>query len=223
VSGDRRSDPNERESVMSAALLTQFLALYGYFAVAVFVGLESLGIPLPGESILIAAALYAGSTHRLNIVAVAAVAAVAAVVGDNIGYAIGRRGGMRLLKRYGHYVRLTEPRLTVGLYLFQRHGGKVVFFGRFVSVLRTYAAFLAGASRMSWRRFVVANTAGGVIWAAVCAIGAYALGSAATGLGTMSTFIGIGLTLLLSIVIAVLVHRSMPKWESRARAGESVL
>ena len=205
---------------MNAALLTQFLALYGYFAVAVFVGLESVGIPLPGESILIAAALYAGSTHHLDIAAVAAVAAIAAVVGDNIGYAIGRRGGMRLLTRYGRYVRLTEPRLKVGLYLFRRHSGKVVFLGRFVSVLRTYAAFLAGASGMPWRRFAVANAAGGVIWAAACAAGAYALGSAATGLGTLSTFIGIGLTTLLTVVLAVLAHRSMPKWEQRARAEE---
>lgn len=207
---------------MSAAVLTQFLALYGYVAVALFVGLESLGIPLPGESILIAAALYAGSTHRLNIVAVAVVAAVAAVVGDNAGYAIGRRGGMRLLTRYGRYVRLTESRLAVGRYLFRRHGGEVVFYGRFISVLRTYAAFLAGANRMPWRRFLAANAAGGLIWAGLCAAAAYALGNAATGLGTMSTYAGIGLTVLLSIVLGVLAHRWMPAWEQRARADEGL-
>jgi membrane protein DedA with SNARE-associated domain len=203
---------------MSTATLLQFLHVFGYLAVVVFVGLESVGIPLPGESILIAASLYAGSTHRLNIVAVTAVAAVAAIAGDNVGYAIGRRGGTRLLARYGRYVRLTESRLAVGRYLFRRHGGKVVFFGRFIGVLRTYAAFLAGANGMPWRGFMAANAAGGLIWAVLCAVGAYLLGNAAAGVGTLVTVLGIGVTAALTIVTAVFTHRSFPKLEARARA-----
>ena len=141
---------------------TQPIQTYGYWAVFLAVGLESLGVPIPGETTLIAAALYAGSTHRLNFVTLGIVAAAAAIVGDNIGYLIGRFGGYRLLRRYGHYVRVDEAKLKVGRYLFDRHGGKVVFFGRFISVLRTYAAFLAGVNMMVWRRFLLYNAAGGI-------------------------------------------------------------
>jgi membrane protein DedA with SNARE-associated domain len=121
---------------------------YGYLAVFVLVGVESLGIPLPGETALITAAIYAGHTHRLNPWLIFLVASAAAIIGDNIGYWIGDKGGYRLARRYGSKVRLDERKLKIARYLFDRHGGKVVFFGRFVSVLRTYAAFLAGTSKM---------------------------------------------------------------------------
>src|SRR5215471_15462917 len=142
-------------------MIAHLVQSYGYYAVFALIALESLGIPLPGESALIAAALYAGTTHHLNLAALAAVAASAAVIGDNAGYWIGKTGGRRLAERYGHYVRLNRARLKAGRYLFARHGVKVVFFGRFVVVLRTYAAFLSGLSRMRWSRFMVANAAGG--------------------------------------------------------------
>src|SRR5258708_16047428 len=151
---------------------------YGYYAVFALIALESLGIPLPGESALIAAALYAGTTHHLNITALAAVAVSAAVIGDNAGYWVGRTGGRRLAERYGRYVRLDRAKLKVGRYLFARHGGKVVFFGRFVALLRTYAAFFARGSRMRWSPFLLANAAGGLLWAGRYAFGAYALGRA---------------------------------------------
>lgn len=106
------------------------------------------------------------------------VAAAAAIAGDNIGFWIGGRGGYRLRRRYGHYVRLDESKLKIGRYIFGGHGGKVVFLGRFVSVLRTYAALLAGISRMRWPRFLLCNAAGGVLWAAVCSFVAYNAGRA---------------------------------------------
>lgn len=137
------------------------IAQYGYGAVALAVGVESIGVPFPGETTLIAAALYAGATHQLNIVAVVAVAAIGAILGDNVGFLIGREFGFRLLVRYGHFIRMTKPRIKLGQYLFLRHGGKVVFFGRFAAVLRALAAFLAGANRMTWPRFLVFNAAGG--------------------------------------------------------------
>jgi membrane protein DedA with SNARE-associated domain len=143
-----------------------------------------MGIPVPGETALIAAGLYAGSTHRLSVAGIVAAAAAGAIVGDNIGYGIGRWGGFRLLRRYGHYVRLDERQLKVGRYLFDRHGGKVVFFGRFVSILRTYAAFLAGTNHMRWRRFVLANAGGGILWATFWGVAAYAFGSALQRLQT---------------------------------------
>lgn len=156
---------------------TELIATFGYWAVLIFVGLESTGVPLPGESTLIAAALYAGATHHLQIGLVITAAAAGAIVGDNLGFAIGHWGGYRLLLRYGHYVRLDERRVKVARYLFLCHGGKVVFFGRFVSILRTYAAFLAGTTRMPWPRFLVFNAAGGIVWAAGWGLTAYYLGS----------------------------------------------
>jgi len=149
---------------------------YGYGAVALAVGIESVGIPFPGETTLLAAAIYAGTTHHLSIAGVIAAAAIGAIVGDNLGFWIGRELGYGVLLRYGRYLRLTAPRIKLGQYLFLRHGGKVVFFGRFVAVLRALAAFLAGANRMTWLRFVTFNAAGGVVWAAAYGAGAYLLG-----------------------------------------------
>jgi membrane protein DedA with SNARE-associated domain len=203
--------------------LTHLLPTYGYLAVILFVGLESIGIPLPGESTLIAAALYAGATHHLNIVAVAAVAAAAAIAGDNLGYLLGRTGGQRLVQRFGRYVHLTEPRMAVGRYLFRRRGGNVVFFGRFVALLRTCAAFLAGMNRMPWRRFLASNAAGGVLWAGLVSFGAYQLGNAAVSLGTMVTAVGIALTLTVTIVTVVVMRRSFAKLQARAVAEEAAL
>jgi membrane protein DedA with SNARE-associated domain len=157
---------------------TQVISKFGYGAVGFAVSVESIGVPFPGESTLIAAALYAGATHELNIVLVVLAAAAGAIIGDNIGFFIGRELGFRLLTRYGRCIRMTPPRIKVGQYLFLRHGGKVVFFGRFVAILRALAAFLAGANRMAWPRFLVFNAAGGVVWAVAYGFGAYLLGSA---------------------------------------------
>jgi membrane protein DedA with SNARE-associated domain len=157
--------------------LLGLLATFGYLAVLVFVAIESVGVPFPGETMLLTAAIYAGTTHRLSIVLVILAAAVGAILGDNIGFWIGRGGGYRLLRRYGRYVRLDERRLKLGQYLFLRHGGKVVFFGRFVSLLRAFAAFLAGTNRMEWRRFLAYNAAGGLTWAALFGLGGYVFGA----------------------------------------------
>ena len=156
--------------------MTNLVAQYGYLAVLVIVGLESTGVPLPGETTLVAAALYAGATHNLNIVGVVIAAAVGAILGDNLGYLIGHWGGYRLLIRYGRYIRLSEKRIKIARYLFLRYGGEVVFFGRFTAILRAYAAFLAGTTRMPWRRFLFFNAAGGIAWATIYGGGAYLLG-----------------------------------------------
>jgi membrane protein DedA with SNARE-associated domain len=156
--------------------LDSLLATYGYVAVFVFVGVESLGIPVPGETMLVTAAIYAGTTGRLSIFWVIVASSAGAIIGDNIGYVIGRTGGYRLLKRYGRYIRLEENRLRLGQYLFHKHGPKVVFFGRFISVLRIFAAFLAGVNRMHWRRFLIFNAAGGIIWSTLYGTAAFLLG-----------------------------------------------
>jgi len=156
--------------------LDSVLATYGYLAVFFFVGIESIGVPVPGETMLVTAAIYAGTTGRLSIFWVIVASSAGAIVGDNIGYVIGRTGGYRLLKRYGRYIRLEENRLRLGQYLFHKHGPKVVFFGRFVSVLRIFAAFLAGVNQMHWRRFLIFNAAGGIIWSTIYGVAAYLLG-----------------------------------------------
>jgi membrane protein DedA with SNARE-associated domain len=173
---------------MSAALLgngtlDHLLHTYGYAAVFSFVAVESLGIPLPGETMLIAASIYAGSTHRLSITGVVAFAAAGAIIGDNVGYAIGRWGGYPLLRRYGRRIHVDERRLKLGRYLFMLHGGKVVFFGRFVGVLRAWVAFLAGTSRMPWWHFFAFNAAGGIVWSAAVGLAAYFVGGAVQRLG----------------------------------------
>jgi len=156
--------------------LTNLLTVFGYWAVVVLVALEGFGIPLPGETMLITAAIYAGATHQMSLPLIIAAAWAGAVVGSTGGYAIGYWGGFRLLVRFGKYIRLDEPRVKLGRYLFLRHGGKVVFFGRFVSILRTYAAFLAGTARMPPWRFFAFNVAGAIVWASFWALVAYRLG-----------------------------------------------
>jgi membrane protein DedA with SNARE-associated domain len=141
--------------------------------VALIVGLESVGLPLPGETILVLAAIYAATDPSFNIWMVIAVAAFGAIVGDNIGYWLGSRYGYALLLRYGERIGMFERRIKLGQYLFLRHGAKVVFLGR---LLRILAAFLAGLNRMPWRAFLIANATGGIIWAAVFGGGGYFFG-----------------------------------------------
>ena len=183
------------------------ISTYGYWTVGGIIALESMGLPVPGEATLIAAAVYAGKTHHLNIWLVIAAGAAGAILGDNIGFWIGREIGYRLLLRYGRYVYLSEARIKLGQYLFLGHGGKIVFFGRFVAVLRALAALLAGANRMSWPRFLLFNAAGGIGWAALHGGAAYYFGHALEHITKRAAF---GLAAVVAIAVAVLlivVHR----------------
>jgi membrane protein DedA with SNARE-associated domain len=156
-----------------ASVLDTLLTNFGYLAVFALIGIESLGIPAPGETMLVTGSIYAGATHNLAIAGVISAAIGGAVIGDNIGYAIGRRKGYRLLLRHGHRVRIDERHLKLARYLFDGHGGKVVFFGRFIAILRTYAAFLAGVGQMDWRRFLAFNAAGGIVWALIFGLASF--------------------------------------------------
>jgi membrane protein DedA with SNARE-associated domain len=196
--------------------IRHILSTYGYGAVFGIVAIESLGIPFPGETVLIVAALYAGATGHLAIWLVIAAAAGGAIVGDNIGFTIGRYGGFALLQRYGEKVRIDERRLKIGRYVFVRHGGKVVFFGRFVSILRTYAAFLAGTNRMGWPRFLVFNAAGGIIWATAYGIAYYEFGRAIKGLQT-AVDVAIG-AVALAILVGFFVYLKRKEDELADRA-----
>jgi membrane protein DedA with SNARE-associated domain len=202
--------------ILALSFIDRFLAQFGYAAVFAFVGIESLGIPFPGETMLIAAALYAGATHHLEIGGVIIAAAAGAIIGDNIGFGIGHWGGYRLLLRYGRYIRLHEGRVKLARYLFARHGGKVVFFGRFVSVLRTYAAFLAGTARMPWPRFLAFNAAGGIVWATGYGVGAYLAGDRITKLSGPVDLALAGLAVVVIVGMILLLRRQEAALTARA-------
>ena len=196
--------------------LLHFLMTYGYWAVLLFVAIESTGIPFPGETMLLVAAIYSGATHRLSIPLVIAAAASGAILGDNVGYWVGREGGFRLLRRYGRYIHLNERKLKLGLYLFRKHGGKVVFFGRFVAVLRAWAAFLAGTNRMPWPSFLLFNALGGITWATVYGLGGYFLGKSIHRLAGPVGTITIVLATLIIIASLVFVWRNEQQLEDKA-------
>jgi len=196
--------------------LVHLLATYGYWAVLLFVAIESTGIPFPGETMLLVAAIYAGTTHQLSIPLIIVAAASGAILGDNIGFWVGREGGFRLLRRYGHYIHLNERKLKIGLYLFRKHGGKVVFFGRFVAVLRAWAAFLAGTNRMRWPAFLLFNALGGITWATLFGLGGYFLGDNIHRLTGPLGSITIALAVLIISALLVLVWRNERRLEEQA-------
>jgi membrane protein DedA with SNARE-associated domain len=197
-------------SWFSEHFLKHLIHQYGPWTIGVIVGLESMGLPLPGETVLLLGALYAGTHHDLNIWAVIGSAAAGAIIGDNVGYFIGRTFGYALLLRFGPYIGATEKRIKLGHYLFMRHGGKVVFFGRFVAVLRMLAAFLAGVNGMEWRRFLIANAAGGIVWSAAYGLAAYLFGNAVlhvrgpVGIGLLGT----GIVVILIFLFYVRRHEA---------------
>ena len=203
----------------SGAAIHDLVQTYGLWLVFALIMLESMGLPLPGETALVSAAIYAGATHGIGIGSVIAVAVFAAVVGDNLGYMIGRTIGFGLLVRFSRYIRLDEARMKVGQYLFLLHGGKIVFFGRFVAFLRAFAALLAGANRMAWPRFLLMNALGGVCWAVSFGLGAYIFGQQieqlAGPVGVMLLVVGIGL----AITGAYFFRKHEKELEARARTA----
>ncbi len=159
--------------------MTDFFTSHGLPLLFVVVMIESFGIPLPGETALIAFGVLASQGHY-SIVVVIAVAAAGAIVGDNLGYVIiGRWGGRNLLERWGPLRRFSERYLPPTERLMEKHGDKVVFFGRFVTVLRYTAAWVAGIAGMPWRKFLFWNAAGGICWATLVGLVAYYAGNAA--------------------------------------------
>jgi membrane protein DedA with SNARE-associated domain len=159
--------------------VTHFFTSHGLPVLFAVVMLESFGIPLPGETALIAFGVLASQGHY-SIVVVIAVAAAAAIVGDNLGYVlIGRLGGRRLFDRWGPLRRRAERILPPTEELMAKHGGKVVFFGRFVTILRYTAAWVAGIAGMPWRKFLFWNAAGGICWATLVGLVSYYAGGAA--------------------------------------------
>src|ERR1700722_6204445 len=192
---------------MLAAILNveHLVQVAGYPLLFLIVMGESSGVPVPGETALIAASVLA-SRGKLQIELVIALAATGAIVGDNIGYLIGRKGGRWALERPGRFHRQRRQVLETGEPFFERHGPKAVFFGRFILGLRVWASWLAGATRMNWRSFVLWNALGGVCWATGIGLLAYFLGNAA---GNAIEAFGIyGLVaVVLAAVVFFVAHR----------------
>ena len=163
------------------AHLAPLLSDYGYWAVGVVVFVEDFGFPAPGETILIAAGLYAGA-GQLNIVAVAVIAFVAAVVGDNVGYLIGRSGGRAFVHRWGRYVLLPPQRFHAAERFFTRHGAVIVTVARFVDLLRQANGIIAGTTGMPWRRFLAFNALGAGLWVGLWSALAFLAGNHITTL-----------------------------------------
>src|SRR5258708_1640505 len=186
-------------------VLISLIPIYGPWIIFGIVALESAGVPLPGETWLIDAALLAATTGQISIV-VAAAAGV--IVGDAMGYVVGRRLGLPFLRRYGRYIRLDEDRLLIGRYLFFQYGNAVVFFGRLIAVLRMFAALLAGANCMPAGRFFFFNMAGGVCWACLFGFGAYAVGGEIYKISGTLSVISLGLFIAAGYALSIFIRRN---------------
>ena len=194
--------------------LPELLREFGYPAIGVGVLVVSAGFPIPVGELLVAAAIYASQTHRLDIRLLLLIASTGATVGGAVGYGIGYWGGARLLERYGRFVGLGPARVRLGQFLFRRHGGKIVFFIRFMPLLAPFGGVLAGMNRMPWRRFLVFDILGGVAWAAVMALGPYLFGEAFSAVGRPVGIAGI----LALVVLAVFGARRMKRYEAKLQA-----
>ena len=182
--------------------VTRLVESYGYAVVFLFVAIESLGIPLPGETVLVTAAALAALGH-LSIWWVIAFAATGGIVGDAAGYWIGRLGGLALIKRYGRVVNVDEHKLEKVRTFFDRYGSKAVFFGRFIALLRTWAALLAGTAEMPYRVFTLYNVLGGITWATLFGTLGYVFGRS---LPLLERYIGqasLAVVLLVALVVTL--------------------
>jgi membrane protein DedA with SNARE-associated domain len=196
--------------------VTHFVEHYGLVFVFGIVCLESAGLWLPGETALIAAGVYASKGH-LSIAGVVAVAAIGAIIGDNIGYWLGREGGRRLLYHYAFLTRFADRVMPPAERFFARHGGKAVFLARFFGGVRVTGAWMAGISRMNWWRFLGWNAAGGIVWALGVGLIAYYVGKAAAdAISRYGVYGGIGAVVLLALALGT-VH----VWRRRTVEGEA--
>lgn len=187
---------------------------YGYGVITVALAIECSGLLFPGETIFFASAVYASTTGRLSIVAIILAASAGAIIGNLIGFGLGRLIGARLLARHGWRIGLHDKRLALGRYLFRRHGGKVIFFSRFVSVLRSFNALLAGASEMPVPNFLFWTVLGGIAWPVAHGAFAYALGNTASRLsGPLQVVLGV-----VVVISVVLILRFVKQNETRLEA-----
>ena len=202
------------------AWLDQAILSYGYWVVLVAVALETMGVPFPGETTLLAAAVYAGTGSPLNIAWVIAFAAAGAIIGDNIGFSVGWYGGYPLARRILRLLHVRESALDYTRHYFARHGDKTVFVGRFFSLLRVTVAFLAGVNHMPRRVFFVWNATGGIVWALVYGLLGYFLGRNLPLLARVTQALGIGGAVVVAAFIAGLIALWLIHRRHEAQAAE---
>lgn len=178
---------------------------YGYWVILTAVALESLGVPFPGETSLLAGSIYAATTGRIDIVLVIVAAAAGAILGDNIGYTIGYFGGYPLLRAILRRFHIRESRARFAQDYFAKHGDKTVFLGRFFSLLRLWVAFLAGVNRMPRLSFLFWNAFGGIVWAIFYGVLGYVLGHNVALLDRVLTVMGAAGVVAIGIVVAGLL------------------
>jgi membrane protein DedA with SNARE-associated domain len=202
--------------------LAPLLDHYGYLAVAFLITVEDFGVPAPGETVLIAAALYAGA-GRMNVVAVGIIALLAAVIGDNIGFAIGHFGGRALALRFGKYMFLTSERLDKAEAFFERHGGKIIVVARFIEGLRQANGIVAGISGMHWRRFLIFNAIGAALWVGVWTSVGYLAGNHITVIYDQITRYSLYVLIALGVALAAFIAWHLRRRGKRRarRAAES--
>ncbi|MEO9213704.1 MAG: VTT domain-containing protein [Caulobacteraceae bacterium] len=203
---------------MTIAVLSELVATWGYLLVFVAVCVASAGIPVPAAEILVAAAIYAAHTHRLSIVVLVAAGSVGAIGGGMIGYGLGRTLGAASLARFGRYVGLGPARMRLGQYLFLVHGGKIVFFLRFVALLGPFGGLLAGTNRMPWGRFSLFNALGSVVWTLLVGVGAYAFGAFFQAVDRTVGIAAIALAIGLVVFLLIYVHRREAALQQKADA-----
>jgi membrane protein DedA with SNARE-associated domain len=187
---------------------------YGYLAIAGLVLFEDFGVPVPGETMLILGAVYAG-TGRLSLPVVVLLGFLAAVAGDNIGFAVGHFGGRPLVERYGRYVLLTPERMSKATALFKRHGGKIIVVARFVEGLRQANGIIAGIAGIEWTRFLAFNALGAALWVAVWTSIGYLSGSHIDTIYRYATRYDTYLAIALGV--AAVVYISWRVWRARRR------
>jgi membrane protein DedA with SNARE-associated domain len=190
---------------------------YGYWAILVLLLVEDFGIPVPGETVLIAGAIYAGS-GRLNVVVLGLVAFAAAVLGDNIGYLIGRFGGRALISRYGKYVFLTPERLDKAEAFFGRHGGKIISIARFIDGLRQANGLIAGITEMHWLKFVIYNAIGAALWVGAWVTIGYFAGQHITTIYNDITKYSLYVAIAAVVVIAAWIFMRVRRRRGRKQA-----
>ena len=191
---------------MTSAHLSGLVAHFGYLATFAAVLFASAGIPLPAGELLIAAAVYAAHTHRLSLPILVLVGSLGAIIGGVVGYGIGRMVAAKTLDRYGRFVGLGPARIRLGRYLFIEHGGKIVFFVRFVALLGPFGGVLAGANRMSLARFMAFNALGGVTWSIAFGVGGYLFGAFFKVAGRPLGIAAAGLAIVLVIGLLLYIH-----------------
>jgi membrane protein DedA with SNARE-associated domain len=215
-------------SLFSLQTVANVLHVMGYPAVILFVLIESAGIPVPGESVVLLASFTAGVDGQLQLPWIIVCASIGAIIGDNIGFYIGRTGGRRFVERFGRFFFLKTKHLDKAEKFFERHGAKAVFLGRFVTFLRIWAAFLAGMNRMRWRTFLFYNALGGIVWSLYVSLLGFFAGRVFHDhfdqvelLARTVGWIGLGICVVIGIG-AFIVYRVRRVREQRKRMAEAV-